>query len=350
MVATTEQNEPTGLPDSTWIAQIASAELALVAKARTALKNKLGHSFRLPQLYFGDKRQPLEQELEQDTLNLWAGHMKTDGALIRREDLAYKESDQLGKGATGNVYKARWQSAGGIPVAVKVFNPEAKDQEGLTFREQFENECQMLATLRHKHILALYGQCSYQDQESDSEGLTFMIIMELCRFSVSDALRMDVRRVVMNRVGRHVLDDHAHEYTPMPEEDLLTKRIHHIFAQHSPLPADRQRALIERNIAKRSASRYYDVTRESAAMQPGRVVLPHGAPRGGRPRQVGTGTAAPGVRQRYRSWRAAPPIRCRQPGWPSAIQRSRSTAVAAAAPSCGRDPRLPLTLWLLHPE
>ena len=85
-----------------------------------------------------------------------------------------------------------------------------------------------------------------------------MIIMELCRFSVSDALRMDVRRVVMNRVGRHVLDDRAHEYTPMPPEELLTKRIHHIFAQHSELPADEQRPFIERNIAKWGASQYYN--------------------------------------------------------------------------------------------
>jgi hypothetical protein len=88
-------------------------------------------------------------------LNLWAGHAKTDGAEINWSDLKFGSRDPseslLGKGTTGQVYKMKWMSAGGLLVAVKIFHAQNDDSDsagGLSQLEQFRNETQMLAGLR----------------------------------------------------------------------------------------------------------------------------------------------------------------------------------------------------------
>ena len=58
-------------------------------------------------------------------------HAKTDGAEIDWSDLRLEtardpDASLLGKGTTGKVYKMKWMSAGGLLVAVKIFNDQSE--------------------------------------------------------------------------------------------------------------------------------------------------------------------------------------------------------------------------------
>ena len=202
------------------VALAASLEQLLVERAKLALKHKLGWGFKLPQLFCGLCRLPLEGETNDEragvgpgrdsgyshlwycgrrlspdkfdqsltegvcgpangpqckscqryqaaqsggesihALNLWAGHAKTDGAEIDWSDLKGDATGLLGKGTTGKVYKMKWMSAGGLLVAVKIFNARASGSEGPSQMEQFRNETQMLAGLRHAHVLGKHIDC-----------------------------------------------------------------------------------------------------------------------------------------------------------------------------------------------
>jgi serine/threonine protein kinase len=73
----------------------------------------------------------------------------------QESDLERAPLSLLGRGTTGEVHKRKWKSAGGLLVAIKIFKSDssAADCGGLSKLEQFKNETQMLAGLRHQHIL-----------------------------------------------------------------------------------------------------------------------------------------------------------------------------------------------------
>ena len=82
----------------------------------------------------------------------------TPGQSATRADLAaaldqYTLGDELGRGATGVVYLARHEPLQRL-VAVKQLSPELTADPD--FRERFEVEAQVLASLRHPHIMQVF--------------------------------------------------------------------------------------------------------------------------------------------------------------------------------------------------
>jgi serine/threonine protein kinase len=109
----------------------------------------------------------------------------------------YRIFEPLGRGGMGTVYRAL-EINKGRPAAVKVLSPVVAHDEG--FRERFEAEVRSLETLRHPHIVQLYGYGeqdghlyygmelmsgrSLQDELADGQRFTWRealpIIVDLC--------------------------------------------------------------------------------------------------------------------------------------------------------------------------
>jgi len=83
--------------------------------------------------------------------------------------------DKLGEGGFGIVYRAKWQ---GTDVAVKTLHINNFNQDTL---DDFKNEASIMANLRHKNIIMLYGICVTQP---------YSMVMELAaKGSLSDVLK-----------------------------------------------------------------------------------------------------------------------------------------------------------------
>ena len=68
----------------------------------------------------------------------------------------YSESNLIGKGSIGSVYKGILSD--GIAVAIKVFNLQV---EGAL--KSFDRECEVLKSLRHRNLTKVLGNCSNPD-------------------------------------------------------------------------------------------------------------------------------------------------------------------------------------------
>ncbi|MDQ2902228.1 MAG: serine/threonine protein kinase [Chloroflexota bacterium] len=74
-------------------------------------------------------------------------------SLVGRKLGAYLIQNKLGEGGMARVYKA-YHARLRRDVAIKVILPEVADQAG--FRERFEREAQVIASLEHRNIVAVY--------------------------------------------------------------------------------------------------------------------------------------------------------------------------------------------------
>ncbi|GAC1303084.1 MAG: hypothetical protein NVSMB27_42800 [Ktedonobacteraceae bacterium] len=73
--------------------------------------------------------------------------------LIGRRLGAYLIQEKIGEGGMAQVYKAYHERLR-RDVAIKVILPQIADQAG--FRERFEREAQLVASLEHRNIVAIY--------------------------------------------------------------------------------------------------------------------------------------------------------------------------------------------------
>jgi serine/threonine protein kinase len=66
----------------------------------------------------------------------------------------FRIDDEIGRGGMGVVYRATQVSLG-RPVALKVISEALSDREG--FRERFERESRLAASLDHPNIIPVYA-------------------------------------------------------------------------------------------------------------------------------------------------------------------------------------------------
>src|SRR5579872_7506815 len=104
-------------------------------------------------------------------------------ALIGQQIGAYTIQSKLGEGGMAFVYKA-YHARLRREVAIKVILPQIADQSG--FRERFEREAQLIASLEQRNIVAVYDF-------GDSENFTYLVMQYVGGGTLRDLLRQKGR-------------------------------------------------------------------------------------------------------------------------------------------------------------
>lgn len=104
----------------------------------------------------------------------------TANQLVGKEINDYILGERIGRGATADVYRARQKSVK-REVALKVINPLYNIDDQQDFRQRFEREAKIIATLEHVHILPVH------DYGVTTDGLAY-IVMRLMRGGSLDEL------------------------------------------------------------------------------------------------------------------------------------------------------------------
>src|SRR5213595_717688 len=101
--------------------------------------------------------------------------------LISTQLGAYFIQSKLGEGGMAQVYKA-YHTRLRREVAIKVILAQVADQSG--FRERFEREAQLIASLEHRNIVAVYdfGEMSH---------LTYLVMQYVGGGTLRDLLRSE---------------------------------------------------------------------------------------------------------------------------------------------------------------
>jgi serine/threonine-protein kinase len=84
----------------------------------------------------------------------------------------YRIESILGRGGMGVVFKAREETRGGRPVAVKILRPELA-QSDPQFAKRFVREAKAAAAIRHPNVVEVY------DVGEDSDGTTYQVLQLL---------------------------------------------------------------------------------------------------------------------------------------------------------------------------
>src|SRR3989442_9777729 len=96
---------------------------------------------------------------------------------------AYFIQSKLGEGGMAQVYKA-YHARLRREVAIKVILPQVADQSG--FRERFEREAQLIASLEHRNIVAVYDF-------GEIGNLTYLVMQYVGGGTLRDLLRREGR-------------------------------------------------------------------------------------------------------------------------------------------------------------
>ncbi|MBE2269238.1 MAG: protein kinase [Anaerolinea sp.] len=92
----------------------------------------------------------------------------------------YVLEERIGRGATADVYRARQKSVK-RQVAIKIINPHYNLDDQATFRQRFEREAKIIASLEHIHILPVH------DYGVTHDGIAYLV-MRLLRGGSLDEL------------------------------------------------------------------------------------------------------------------------------------------------------------------
>ncbi|KAG5250215.1 leucine-rich repeat receptor protein [Salix suchowensis] len=135
-----------------------------------------------------------------DLLSIW----NYDGRIAYEDIIASTENFDLryciGTGGYGSVYRAQLPS--GKLVALKKLH--RREAEEPTFDKSFKNEVKLLAHIRHRSIVRLYGFCLHRR-------CMFLIYEYMEKGSLFCALRNDVEAMELNWMKRaHIIKDIAH--------------------------------------------------------------------------------------------------------------------------------------------
>ena len=130
---------------------------------------------------------------------------KGNDPLIGRQLGAYLIQNKLGEGGMAFVYKA-YHARLRREVAIKVILPQIADQAG--FRERFEREAQLIASLEHRNIVAVYDF-------GDSDNLTYLVMQYVGGGTLRDLLRrkghLEIRQAIQYTVQMARALHHAHQ-------------------------------------------------------------------------------------------------------------------------------------------
>src|SRR6266550_6156808 len=114
--------------------------------------------------------------------------------LIGRRLGAYFIQEKIGEGGMAQVYKAYHERLR-RDVAIKVILPQVADQPG--FRERFEREAQLVASLEHRNIVAVYDF-------GEIGNLTYLVMQYVGGGTLRDLLRRD-RRLEIHRAVQYAV-------------------------------------------------------------------------------------------------------------------------------------------------
>ncbi|KAK6151922.1 hypothetical protein DH2020_014557 [Rehmannia glutinosa] len=130
----------------------------------------------------------------------------------------YNESNLLGSGSFGSVYKGTLRN--GKVVAVKVFHSQSED----AFKS-FERECQVLKNLRHRNLCKVVASCSNQDFKALI--LDYMPNGSLEKWLYSDDIFLDIiqRISIMIDVASALQYLHHGQTTPVVHCDLKPSNV-----------------------------------------------------------------------------------------------------------------------------
>src|SRR5438046_2759850 len=131
-------------------------------------------------------------------------HMEND-PLIGTQLGAYFIQSKVGEGRMAQVYKS-YHARLRREVAIKVILPQIADQSG--FRERFEREAQLVASLEHRNIVAVYDF-------GEIGNLTYLVMQYVGGGTLRDLLRRD-RRLEIHRAVQYAIQmaralHHAHQ-------------------------------------------------------------------------------------------------------------------------------------------
>ncbi len=130
---------------------------------------------------------------------------KENGPLIGKQLGAYFIQNKIGEGGMALVYKA-YHARLRREVAIKVILPQIADQSG--FRERFEREAQLIASLEHRNIVAVYDF-------GDSESLTYLVMQYVGGGTLRDLLRqkgrIEIRQAIQYCTQMARALHHAHQ-------------------------------------------------------------------------------------------------------------------------------------------
>jgi len=130
--------------------------------------------------------------------------MKND-PLIGKQLGAYFIQARIGEGGMALVYKA-YHARLRREVAIKVILPQIADQSG--FRERFEREAQLIASLEHRNIVAVYDF-------GDHDNLTYLVMQYVGGGTLRDVLRQrgsfDIQQATQYTIQIARALHHAHQ-------------------------------------------------------------------------------------------------------------------------------------------
>ncbi|XP_040361632.1 putative receptor-like protein kinase At3g47110 [Rosa chinensis] len=131
---------------------------------------------------------------------------------------AFKESNLLGRGGFGSVYKGTFSD--GIDVAIKVFNLQL---EGAF--KSFDIECEMLANIRHRNLIKIISCCSQIDFKAVVLNYLPNGSLEKCLYSANFCLNILQRLSIMIDVASALEYLHHGYETPIVHCDLKPSNI-----------------------------------------------------------------------------------------------------------------------------
>src|SRR5436305_8756085 len=108
--------------------------------------------------------------------------MKNDPLLGKRLG-SYLIQQKIGEGGMALVYKA-YHARLRREVAIKVILPQIADQAG--FRDRFEREAQLVASLEHRNIVAVYDF-------GEIDNLTYLVMQYVGGGTLRDRLHVEGR-------------------------------------------------------------------------------------------------------------------------------------------------------------
>ena len=130
---------------------------------------------------------------------------KENDPLIGKQLGAYFIQNKIGEGGMASVYKA-YHARLRREVAIKVILPQIADQSG--FRERFEREAQLIASLEHRNIVAVYDF-------GDSENFTYLVMQYVGGGTLRDLLRqkgrLEIQQAIQYSVKMARALHHAHQ-------------------------------------------------------------------------------------------------------------------------------------------
>lgn len=125
--------------------------------------------------------------------------------LIGKQLGAYLIQSRLGEGGMALVYKA-YHARLRREVAIKVILPQIADQAG--FRERFEREAQLIASLEHRNIVAVYDF-------GDLDNFTYLVMQYVGGGTLRDTLRrkgqLEIQQAIHYTIQMARALHHAHQ-------------------------------------------------------------------------------------------------------------------------------------------